>query len=155
GRDHEAFGIRRQRFGDQLFAHVRTIGISCVYEVDAQLSGLAKNRKRGVWVPGRPPDSVAGNTHGAETEAVYGQSTAQPYGPTGTRERTAWFVVHLHSSKVFLFTRLLWTSVVAWAVTAAPRCEIGFSGRQRRVRAAVDHTRARPTARAPRRSLLR
>jgi hypothetical protein len=104
GRDHDAFGVRSQRLGDQLLAHVRTIGISRVYEVDAQLDGPAKNGERGVRVLGRPPDSVTGDAHRAEAETVDCHFTAQPNRSTGTRGQTALSVVHVRSPRVFLIT---------------------------------------------------
>src|SRR5262249_10786199 len=131
GRDHEAVGIRRQRFRDQLFAHGRTIGIRRVYEVDAQLRGSAKNRNRGIRVLGRSPDAVAGDAHGAEADTVDGHFTAQPNGSTGTRGLTARFVVHAHASRVFLFTDpsiLTFGRCPAGTPHAAPLCKMTSSG---------------------------
>ena len=74
-RDDKVLGVRRQRFGDQLFADIGTIGISRVDEVDSQLDGSAKDGDccRGIlrW----PPDSVARKAHGPEAKAVDGEFT--------------------------------------------------------------------------------
>src|SRR6266536_4655688 len=99
GRDHKILGVRCQCFGDQFFADVRTIGISRVYEVDAQLNGTAKNREHRSGVLGWPPDSVAGNTHGSETKTPHGQFTAQRDSTAGTCERTRYFFFHIRSPK--------------------------------------------------------
>src|ERR1035438_4835432 len=59
GRDDKVTGIRRQRFGDQRFADIRSIRISSVDKIDAKLNSSAKNGycRRSIlrWTP----DSVA------------------------------------------------------------------------------------------------
>src|SRR4029077_20064438 len=91
---------------------VGTIGISGVYKIDAQFSGMAKNRERRSGVLGWPPDSVAGDTHGSETKTVNGQFTAQRDSSTGTCERTRCFFVHIRSSKVFVLLDVRGATIV-------------------------------------------
>ncbi len=43
GRDDEVVGVRRERFGDQLFVDIGTVGISSIDKVDSQLDGSAKH----------------------------------------------------------------------------------------------------------------
>src|SRR5881296_4513475 len=77
GRDHQALGVRRQRFGDQLFADVRTIGVRGIDEVNAQLYGTPKDGQRSGTVPGWPPDPLTCNTHSSETQAMDGKLSAE------------------------------------------------------------------------------
>ncbi len=58
GGDHHASRIRRQRFGNQLFANVRPIGVGGVDEVDVQLDGAAQRCQGGRAVLGRSPDAL-------------------------------------------------------------------------------------------------
>src|ERR1700730_2350761 len=69
-RDHKILGVRRQCFGDQFFAHIRTVRIRGVDEVDPQLYSAAKNRDRRIGVLWWPPDPVARNTHGSKAKTV-------------------------------------------------------------------------------------
>src|SRR5262249_12802793 len=99
GRDHKILRVRRECFRDQFFADVGTIRVRRVYEVDAQLNGPAKNSERRSGVLGRPPDSVAGDTHSSETKTANGQFTAQRYSFTKVRERTLYFFFHIRPPK--------------------------------------------------------
>src|SRR5437899_604489 len=71
-RDNKILGIGRQGFRDQLFANVRTIRISGVYEVDPQLNGSAKHGYRPGTILRRSPDSLARQAHGSESKTVDG-----------------------------------------------------------------------------------
>ena len=70
--DHQSFGIRMERFGDQFFADVRSIRFRCVDEVDAELDGPAEDRDGLVVISRRSPDACAGDAHCSESEAVNG-----------------------------------------------------------------------------------
>ncbi len=59
-----------QHFADQLFAGVRTVAVGGVDEIDAEFRQARERRAGSDWIGGRPPDSLPGNAHGAETEAV-------------------------------------------------------------------------------------
>src|SRR5208282_5742033 len=70
GGDHQSRGIRVQGFRDDFFAHCRAVGIGGVDEVDAELDGAAKDLDALLAVGRLTPDAVAGDPHGAESEAV-------------------------------------------------------------------------------------
>ena len=84
GGNHQAGRIRRQRFGDQFFAHVGAIGVGGVDKVDLQLDGAAQRCQGGGAILGRSPDAIAGDAHGAESEPVHRQFAAEGYGAGGT-----------------------------------------------------------------------
>ncbi len=63
GRDHQIFGIRRQRFCNQFFADVRAVGIRGVDEIYAQLNRPLQNSKRSRPVLWWSPNSRSGQTH--------------------------------------------------------------------------------------------
>src|SRR5262245_44041394 len=73
GRDHQPLGIRRQRFGNQLFADVRAIGVRGIDEVDTQLCGTPKDGERSGAVLGWTPDTLTCNTHSSEAKAMDGK----------------------------------------------------------------------------------
>src|SRR5438094_6133678 len=77
GRDHQVFGVRRQCFGDQLFADARAIGVRGINEVDAQLYGTPQDGQRAGTVPGWSPDPFACNTHSSEAKTMHGKLTAE------------------------------------------------------------------------------
>jgi hypothetical protein len=60
-----------ERLADELFADVRPVRVGGVDEVDAELDRAAQHRLRLVAVSRRTPDTVTGDTHGAEAEAVH------------------------------------------------------------------------------------
>ena len=77
GRDNQVLGVRRQRFGNQLFADVRTIGVRGIDEVDGQLYGTPKDGQRFGAVPGWSPDPLTCNTHSSEAKAMDGKLSAE------------------------------------------------------------------------------
>src|SRR5580704_11057199 len=100
GRDHKILGVGRQRFGDQLFADVRTVRVRGVYEIDAQLHRTAKYSGRRSRIFGRSPDPVTGDTHSPEANAANGKFTAERDGSASSRRQTFHCVVHIISSQV-------------------------------------------------------
>ena len=58
--DHEISRIRMQRFRDQLFADVRSVRLSGVDEIHAELDRPAKNGEAFLAIFRRTPDAVAG-----------------------------------------------------------------------------------------------
>src|SRR5580700_6212482 len=99
GRDHKILGVRRQRFGDQLFADLRTVGDRGVYEIDAQPNRTAKYSDRRSRIFGRSPDPVTGDTHSPEANTANGKFTAERDGSAGRRRQTFHSVVHIISSQ--------------------------------------------------------
>src|SRR5215467_6811043 len=85
GRDHQALGVRRQRFSNQLFADMRTIGVRGIDKVDAQLYGTSKDGQRSSAVPGWSPDPLTCNTHSSEAKAMDGNLSAEGHGAGGAR----------------------------------------------------------------------
>ncbi len=69
GRDHDAV-VRMQRFADQFLGDIRAVGVGGVDEVDAEFDGAAQDADAFVAVVGRTPDTLAGQAHGAESQAV-------------------------------------------------------------------------------------
>ena len=59
-----------QRLADQFLGDVRAVGVGGVDEVDAELDGAAQHADAFVVVVRRAPDTLAGQAHGAESEAV-------------------------------------------------------------------------------------
>jgi hypothetical protein len=76
GRDHEIIWVRVERLTDELLADVGPVGVGGVDEVDAELDRAAQHRLRLVAVSGRAPDTVTGDPHGAEAQAVDRQVAA-------------------------------------------------------------------------------
>ena len=62
--------IGRERFSDQLFGDVWPVAVSRVDEVDAELRHAAQGALALLRMLRRPPDSLAGDAHGTEPEAV-------------------------------------------------------------------------------------
>jgi hypothetical protein len=83
GRDHEPLGIRMEGLGDQLLADLRTVGVGCVDQVDAELHRAAEDRERGVAVRRWPPDALAGDPHRAEAEAAHRELATEGELPGG------------------------------------------------------------------------
>src|SRR5262245_45086405 len=103
GGDHKILRIRRQCFSNQFFANVRTIGVSRVDEVDAQLNRTAQYRERRSRILGWTPDSLASDTHGSETETANGQFPTQRNGSAEIREWTCCFFLHIRSPNYLSF----------------------------------------------------
>src|SRR5882672_9675577 len=76
-RDDKVLRVRRQRFRDQFFADIRTIGVSRVDEIDSQLNGSSKYSNCGGGILRWSPDSVARNAHRPESKAVDDKFTTQ------------------------------------------------------------------------------
>src|SRR5579875_3873397 len=74
--DHKIFRIRIQGFGDEFLGDEWSIGVCGIDKVDSQLDSLAQNGKRSRAVFGRPPDSLACNSHRAVAEPMNGQIAA-------------------------------------------------------------------------------
>ena len=66
----KVLGVRRQGFGDQLFANGRTVGISGIDKIDAKLDGSAKNGYRRRTIPRWTPTSVSRQAHRSEAKAI-------------------------------------------------------------------------------------
>ena len=62
GGDHQAVGIRIQGLGDQVLAHLGSVGVGGVDQVDAQLGHAAQQPASGVGVV-RSSDAVARDPH--------------------------------------------------------------------------------------------
>ena len=58
-----------QRFGDDFFAHVRTVGIRRIDEVDAQFDGAAQNANTLRAIGRLAPDSVSRDSHRTVSQA--------------------------------------------------------------------------------------
>jgi len=71
--DDQVFRVWMQRFGDQLFVHVRAVAVGGVEEIQAQVVRLAQHGVRGGTILRRSPDVGAAYAHRAEAEAVDGQ----------------------------------------------------------------------------------
>jgi hypothetical protein len=56
---------------------VWTVGISGINEIDIKLHGPVKNRERCFAIFWHPPDAVAGQAHGPETETMHGNLSAK------------------------------------------------------------------------------
>ncbi len=76
GGDDEILRIRMQRLRDQLLADVRTIRLRGIDQVHAELDGATKDGETFLPVLRRPPDTVARETHRAESEAMDGKFSA-------------------------------------------------------------------------------
>ena len=61
-----------KRLRDQALAHLRTIGVGGVDEIDPELNRASEHSVRLVGVARLLPDSPTGDTHGPETETVNG-----------------------------------------------------------------------------------
>ena len=69
-RDDDAV-VRVQRFADQFLGDIRAVGVGGVDEVDAEFDGAAQDANAFVAVVGRTPDTLSGQAHGAESQAVH------------------------------------------------------------------------------------
>jgi hypothetical protein len=69
-RNHQSLWIRKQGFGNQFLADVRTIRIRRIDEVGVQLYGATQNRECSVPILRRAPDALAGETHSSEAKAM-------------------------------------------------------------------------------------
>jgi hypothetical protein len=69
GRDQNAV-IGIERLADQLFRHIRAVGVGGVDEVDAELGHALQRPERLRSVFRRPPYAFAGDAHGAEAETM-------------------------------------------------------------------------------------
>src|ERR1700722_6823733 len=92
GRDDKVLGVGRQRFGDQLFADMGTVGISRIDEIDSQLNGSAENGDRRGTVLRWTPDSVARQAHRSETKAIDSEFIAEFDGSGGSGRQTRGFL---------------------------------------------------------------
>ena len=76
----EVVGVRVERFGDEVFGDERAVRVGRVDEVDAELDGAAEDAEGLVAVGGRPPDSFAGDAHGAVAHAMDREVAAEGEG---------------------------------------------------------------------------
>src|SRR5665213_239040 len=72
GRDDEIFGIGIERFGNQFFRNVRTVRVSSVNKVDAEVDGAAQSGQCAFAIGGRSPDTLAGDAHSSIAHAIDG-----------------------------------------------------------------------------------
>ena len=70
GGDDQA-GIGVQSFSDQLLGDVRTVGVGRIEEVHSQLDCPLEHADGFITIPGRSPDTFAGQPHGAESHTVH------------------------------------------------------------------------------------
>ncbi len=77
GRDDESFRIRMERFSDEQFARLRSIGISGVDQVNPELDGATQHLKRIRAIGWPAPNAFTGDPHGSEAEAVHREIAAQ------------------------------------------------------------------------------
>src|SRR4030095_5276138 len=68
--DDKSFWVRMKCFPNQFFAHVRSIGICCVDEVDAELDCTAQDSDGFCSVGWLAPDVRTCELHRAETQPV-------------------------------------------------------------------------------------
>src|ERR1041385_6723126 len=73
GSDDQTFGIRVQRFSNQALADFRTIRVSGINKVDIQVQQSLQNALALYRIFRIAPDSFAGNTHCAKTQAIDGE----------------------------------------------------------------------------------
>src|SRR6266550_8491900 len=76
GGNHEILRIRMQRLRDQSLAHLWTVGIGSVDEVDPERHRPPQHTLAFLAVGGFTPDPFSGDTHGAEPEAIDRKVTA-------------------------------------------------------------------------------
>src|SRR6202166_178839 len=69
GGDYQACGIRIQRLRDNLFTHMRSIGVSGVDEVDSQFHSTPQNANGLGPICGLSPNSGSSDSHRAESQA--------------------------------------------------------------------------------------
>ena len=69
-----------ERLGDQVLAHLRTVGVGGVDQVDAELQNAPEEALGLLRIVGRAPDALPGDPHGAETESVDLEVTADGEG---------------------------------------------------------------------------
>jgi hypothetical protein len=65
-----------QGLGEEIFAYLRTVRISGIDEIHAQIGQALQDVFRFVAIFGFAPDTVAGDAHGAETKAMNGKISA-------------------------------------------------------------------------------
>jgi hypothetical protein len=86
GRDHQIVGVRRKRFSNQFLGDIGTVGVGGVDEVDAEVHCATQHADGFLAVLRRPPDTPAGDPHGAESESVDGEIAAEREGSRGLRD---------------------------------------------------------------------
>src|SRR5262245_49366362 len=69
-RDHQPGRIRVQRFSNNLFTHVGTVGVRGVNEIDSQFDRALQYTYRFGTIGWLTPDSVARDAHSAETKTI-------------------------------------------------------------------------------------
>ena len=74
--DDQVVGIRMQRLGDEVLAHLGTVRVGGVDEVHVELNGSAQHRLGLVGVGRLAPDAAPGDAHRAEPEAIDGDVAA-------------------------------------------------------------------------------
>src|ERR1700730_4113764 len=67
--DHQARGIRVQRLRDQFFAYARTVGVSCVNEIDAQFDCPAQDLDRFRSIGWLAPNPLSSDSHCPKSQA--------------------------------------------------------------------------------------
>jgi len=83
GRDHEPGWIGVQRLGDQTLAHIRSVGVGRIDEVDAELQCPAQHATRALRILRFAPDSRTCQPHRTEAEAIDAQVAAEGEGAGG------------------------------------------------------------------------
>jgi hypothetical protein len=97
GGDDEIIGVGVQRLGDQPLRDLGAVGVRCVDQVDVELDRAPQYPPALVGVAWLTPDSVAGEPHRAEAEAVDGQLAADVEG--AGRARRYWCLCVSHGCR--------------------------------------------------------
>jgi hypothetical protein len=77
GCDHEAARIRMQRLRDQPLAHVRSVGVGRIDEVDTELQRPLQHASRALRILRLAPNSRTCQPHRTEAEAIHAQVAAE------------------------------------------------------------------------------
>src|SRR5450631_575074 len=73
GRNDQALRIWVQRFGNDLFTDVRSVGVSGIDEIHTELKRTPENLKRRLTVSWRTPHARTREPHRAEAEPMHAQ----------------------------------------------------------------------------------
>jgi len=76
GGDDQIVGIRVQRLGDEVLAHLGTVRVGGVDEVHVELDCSTQYRFGFVHVARFTPDAAPGDPHGTEPESIDGEVSA-------------------------------------------------------------------------------
>src|SRR5689334_17923592 len=83
GRDHQVFWIGVERFCNQQFAYIWSVGVGGIDQVDPQFEGATQDGDGSLLVRWRPPNAWPSDPHCAKAEAVYRQILTDGKRPAG------------------------------------------------------------------------